>query len=752
MVLFRLFNGLINDFVGSSLDNSYNFPEFELDISPFTNGIVGNYDLFAASCCRRENMEYIAFCRDWALIDQGSSGSLSDKWYIYCHKEKPKRVLADSEMLSHVPHVLFYVRKNAQVPCPASELRSIGGYSSSESSSRGRRLGLANMGSTCYLNSLIQYTMSIDILSDYLHINRDSILKKEGVLKEYYRLLIKDSTLNINDNAIVPSEFLQSWMDNFPMYAGLSREHDPTEAMLHFFSCFNIDGVSPTTAVFSDDDATIVKPGIIANIFGYVARRWTTCPSNHVKTSLEYQSSLPLEVIDNANNIIELLASYFNNGSTVYKCDSGCQGIEVTGNIVIKFLEMPTFLIVTLNRSGNGTNGKKLTPVAFPVDNLDLSEFCAESIDGGMVYDLHCAIFHCGNTLHSGHYYTVCRESQTWYKYNDRTVEIMDPVDFSPIEVYALIYRQKDCGGEYAESAPVVADSLSDPNAIDSQLLNDLTNLIANIPSKIAIQKQNLKYLVEKIQQHNVKTIVFMCGAGISVGAGIPTFRSPDNNLYDKILIDFPELVSMGVDPKTIFFYDFVQQHLLLFYTILRKYFRGNPTSTHDFMRSVALNRNVLVLTQNIDCLELKGQENNDNYRVVQVHGSIEEGRCTDCSKPFENFGNAFYNTTGVPSCLACQGNVRPSIVLMDEAVNNLSNEFGTVEKADVVFIMGTSLQIKTLDKVIMKIPKSAVIVVVDIDEKNNNLWIKNKRVVFLKGDVVEVVRLLKRLFEEGDK
>ena len=41
--------------------------------------------------------------------------------------------------------------------------------------------------------------------------------------------------------------------------------------------------------------------------------------------------------------------------------------------------------------------------------------------------------------------------------------------------------------------------------------------------------------MAEYIQRKGVTRVVCMCGAGISVAAGIPDFRSPGTGLYDNL-------------------------------------------------------------------------------------------------------------------------------------------------------------------------------------------------------------------------
>ena len=119
-----------------------------------------------------------------------------------------------------------------------------------------------------------------------------------------------------------------------------------------------------------------------------------------------------------------------------------------------------------------------------------------------------------------------------------------------------------------------------------------------------------------------------MTGAGISVSAGIPDFRSPKTGVYDNLKeynLPYPEalfeLKYFNQNPEA--FYRFAQHFDLTKY---------NATPTHYFIKLLndkgILHRN---LTQNIDNLEEK--TGLDMKKVVQAHGANRGAKCAACFK-----------------------------------------------------------------------------------------------------------------------
>jgi len=108
--------------------------------------------------------------------------------------------------------------------------------------------------------------------------------------------------------------------------------------------------------------------------------------------------------------------------------------------------------------------------------------------------------------------------------------------------------------------------------------------------------------LINGLRNKTFKKIVFLTGAGISVSAGIPDFRTPGTGLYSQMAkYNLPQ-------PEAIFHIDYFKTNPEPFYLLTKESFKPDikPVISHKFIKKIhdegMLSR---AITQNIDGLEL---------------------------------------------------------------------------------------------------------------------------------------------------
>jgi NAD-dependent histone deacetylase SIR2 len=207
----------------------------------------------------------------------------------------------------------------------------------------------------------------------------------------------------------------------------------------------------------------------------------------------------------------------------------------------------------------------------------------------------------------------------------------------------------------------------------------------------IVLTSHDVKGVAEFIKASECKKIFVMVGAGLSVAAGIPDFRSPETGLYANLeRFDLPY-------PEAIFELSFFRERPEAFYAFAKDFdpsvFR--PTLAHSFLNLLhKKGRLELCFTQNIDGLERR--TGLPEHKLVEAHGTIATAHCTDCHAAYETDKLWDQIRTGdLAHCERCDAIVKPDIVFFGES---LPARFATsaplLRSADLLLILGTSLKV----------------------------------------------------------
>lgn len=95
--------------------------------------------------------------------------------------------------------------------------------------------------------------------------------------------------------------------------------------------------------------------------------------------------------------------------------------------------------------------------------------------------------------------------------------------------------------------------------------------------------KPTLESLCSRLKDGHYKKIIVMVGAGASVGAGIPDFRTPGSGLYDNL-----EKYSLP-RPQAVFEMEYFRQNPQPFFSLAKDIYplhgRFTPTKAHYFIK-----------------------------------------------------------------------------------------------------------------------------------------------------------------------
>ncbi len=175
-----------------------------------------------------------------------------------------------------------------------------------------------------------------------------------------------------------------------------------------------------------------------------------------------------------------------------------------------------------------------------------------------------------------------------------------------------------------------------------------------------------------------MKVVVVLTGAGISAESGLQTFRDSKDGLWEGHSIEevaTPE--AWHRDPKKV----------LQFYNWRRKQsLKAQPNKAHTFLAEMESKYDIRIVTQNVDNLH----ERAGSTDVLHLHGEL-------CSMRSENNPDLTYEITGdieIGEKAEDGAQLRPDIVWFGEAVPNMDIAIKIVQEADVLMVIGTSLQV----------------------------------------------------------
>lgn len=192
--------------------------------------------------------------------------------------------------------------------------------------------------------------------------------------------------------------------------------------------------------------------------------------------------------------------------------------------------------------------------------------------------------------------------------------------------------------------------------------------------------------------------IVVLTGAGISAESGLQTFRGSDglwegHSIYD---VATPEAWNKNAA--------LVQK----FYNDRRKaVLEAQPNIAHIALVELAKKHEVQIVTQNVDNLhERAGSQN-----VLHLHGIITKARSTKNEFLLYDI-NGWELKMGDLCELGSQ--LRPHIVWFGEAVPMIEPAVELVQQADLLAIIGTSLQVYPAAGLVTAVKSGTPIVLID--------------------------------------
>jgi len=201
------------------------------------------------------------------------------------------------------------------------------------------------------------------------------------------------------------------------------------------------------------------------------------------------------------------------------------------------------------------------------------------------------------------------------------------------------------------------------------------------------------------VKKLNKKVVVFS-GSGMSAESGISTFRDT-GGLWEQYRIE--EVATPDAWRRNP---DMVQT----FYNMRRKQIlEAEPNGAHRAIAELEKEFPLVVITQNIDDLHERAGSGN----VVHLHGNITQAKSSgpDPDKKYYPIKGWELNLTDL-----CEDGypLRPHVVWFGESVHMYNTARGEIENADILIVIGTSLQVYPAAGLIHYAPSHALKFLID--------------------------------------
>ncbi|MCL2649700.1 MAG: NAD-dependent protein deacylase [Candidatus Azobacteroides sp.] len=227
-----------------------------------------------------------------------------------------------------------------------------------------------------------------------------------------------------------------------------------------------------------------------------------------------------------------------------------------------------------------------------------------------------------------------------------------------------------------------------------------------------------------------MKSLVVLTGAGMSAESGISTFRDSDGLWENYDVMQVASIEGWYENPDL----------MLQFYNDRRKQLKDvEPNEGHKIIAGLEQYFHVTVVTQNVDNLH----ERAGSSSVIHLHGELTKA----CNENKTIVSDIEYEDINKGDKAVDGTRLRPFIVWFGEAVPLIEEAARIVSSADILVIVGTSLQVYPAAGLVNYVRPGVPVYLIDPNEVNtarNVKIIKEKASVGMKLLEKELINSIK--------
>ena len=327
-------------------------------------------------------------------------------------------------------------------------------------SARRAGAGLANLGNTCFLNSVLACLTQTPALAHFALNGEHKKYKSSGSFNALYEIGEHVArALNSSGRTIAPVAFVKNLRALSKTFRKGRQEdaHELARCLLDAMHKKSVEIVKPKIS----PNSARAETSFVWKVFGGKLRSQVNCKTCG-RNSETFDPFLDLSLeVGRAKSVLGAFKLFTQaevlDGDNKYRCEGKSANSKshlTKASKQFTVHEPPNVLALQLKRFAYVPFGRgKLSHfVEYPLE-LDITPYLSDESHGSKgkaVYDLYGVLVHAGNSSNSGHYYCFAKTATgTWCEMDD---EVISPVSEKVVlkqQAYLLFYARRNAPGTF---------------------------------------------------------------------------------------------------------------------------------------------------------------------------------------------------------------------------------------------------------------------------------------------------------------